>query len=225
MPILHPGLFSCIAQIQIATEAISKSSALFQDHGHLPSLPSIHSPNRIAQAATFTLNGVFDPLLSVPSLFHLCERTISWKATGEDAEPRLPAKAIDRAVDMVYSWLIAVRASLRSELSLVATSFPPDYLLRVMRGLWLILAHGTDMEGKATELYRDFTTIFSLTALYRYSKLVLEPLLGDIQRDRGKYVPALSPLTEATYSLIKRWHECFALAAPLALAVCFNCVE
>jgi len=219
LPNLHPGLFACLAQIQIATGAIDKATKIFQDRGHLPSLPHIESTNRIAQQVTFILNGVFDPLLPIPSLFHLRERTIGWKAAHQGVEPRLPSKSISRAVDLVHSWLLSARASLRTELSLVAAAFPTDYLLRVMRGLWFVSTHGQDMEEKIEGIFRDFINIFSLIAIYRYSKLVLEPLIGDIQRDRGRYVPDLSPLTEAAYSLIKRWQECFAVVAPAALAV------
>jgi hypothetical protein len=218
LPILHPGLFATIAQIDISTAAIELSTKLFTDHGHLPTLPVIISNSSISRGACFALMGVFNPVLPVPPHVHLREVTMTWQ-NEKLGEHRLPDEAIARAVASIHTWLASARTSLRSELSIAETAFPPDYLLRIMRGLWFIGSHGTEMDVTMNELFKEFVNIFSFAAIFRYSKLVLEPLLADIDRMRGVHLPDLTPLTKSAVTLIKRWNLYFAPAAPAALSV------
>ena len=206
IPIRHPGLLNAERQIWMCMEAVASSDTHFSDDILLPSLPSFDQDAPDSGKKTYILNGIFNPDVEIPPKLSIFEEPI-------------PAEIYEQVCAKLVEWLKDTLPCLQQRDALEHGRFPDRYLLRMVRAFFWISSAQPDRLGALLDLYHDAVNVFSALACYRYTRLILEPLVTEIDGERGRFLTPIRSMTSKMASVVRSWNRYFAREAPLLLQV------
>jgi hypothetical protein len=206
------GIFSANAQITISSKAML-SATHFDLNLDLRSYPTDYGGSKEAQKRCLLLNSTADPFCEVPPKFYV----------GKD---NTPDKEICEVRTLLVRWIEQSVEKMSTAAAIERGILPEHYGVQVIRSLYFVMAHKDISAGEGSmddldvdRLYKDALNIFSVWAIQRYMKLVIEPLVKCLDKERADFIPRLKPLLEKMLELVTTWNSYFPHAAAEYLEV------
>ena len=173
-PIPHPSLFELQASIEIHALALKEASRTCALDLDIPA-PPVGDDDKFSAAL---LEGIFDPEVQIPFYYQNEERSVQ-------------LVNLHRIGQEVVKWLEEALGVLETQQTFQLGAFPANYLLKMVRGLAFVRGlsldelHGDDTVGH--KLYCRLYDCFASLSLFRYSSLVLGPLVTSIPAAFGSF--------------------------------------
>jgi hypothetical protein len=127
-PLVHPGLFGPQAAITLCDAIWAKSDSAFVEELYLPALPFEEC---VKPGASPLLKTIFYAINETCLEFPL-DAKINGEALRDDSA------ACKSAGQFILMWLDEGIDILQTEKALISGKIPPDYLLKMIRGLWFV---------------------------------------------------------------------------------------
>ena len=201
----HVGIFSCNAHIVISTQAML-SSTYFDHDINLHPLPAEFGGTKEAQHRCLLLTSIANPFREVPPKFNV----------GKDSTP---ADQISKVNALLVAWIKDSIAKMSSAKAIERGILPEHFGVKIIRSLYFVAEYKAGSDEDIQTLYQDVLNVFSVWAMQRYMKLLLEPLVQCLDKERGGYLPRVKPLTEEMVNLVTAWNLYFPNAAAESLEV------
>src|SRR5215475_361703 len=163
LPIRHPDLFQAYAHIYLEYHALKLTDLAFSDEVFLPDPPSVNGTAKDGLTCVL-LNNVMDCNFEMAS---------PWRMGGM----MIPDSCIEEGVSMLKFWIENALETLPAKVYFVGGNISPEYFLRVIRAFGFISGSKSVSEEAKWDLYQKLVNVLTATALFRYMRLVLTPLV------------------------------------------------
>jgi hypothetical protein len=187
--IRHPGVFACYSQIFIGSRALKEASQVFIEEAMILDPPSFDGESVQEEIGSILLEHIFNPTFEMPNPAGMFSRIAS-------------ESTIHCVRDSLIDWIGRVVDELRSPHALQSGKIDPTLFLMIIRAFCFVASSGLAFRS-AKELYDSILNMMSATAMFRYSRLVLAPLVHAIHQERGKHIPNIRALTSDMLVLVR----------------------
>jgi hypothetical protein len=110
----------------------------------------------------------------------------------------------DQTVNILTEWIRDCVATLSFDTAFCNGRFDTDQLIRLVRSLWFIYSRDIKSSDGHT-LYRHVLSALSYSAIYRYSRAILKPLIHSLGNELGKHREHFKEMLSDMDDVVTKW--------------------